>query len=451
MKRKFDVVIIGTGSAASTVATQCRAAGREVAIIDSRPFGGTCALRGCDPKKVLVGAAEVVDWNRRMRGKGVTAEGAQISWADLMRFKRGMIEGVPKMREESFSKNGTAAFHGRARFTGPTAVQVGGDVLEGQNIVVAAGAKPVNLSIPGVENVTTSEQFLELNELPKRIVFIGGGYISFEFAHVAARAGARGTILHRGSRPLVRFDPDLVSQLVERTRKIGIDVQVQAEVTAITGGAGDLRVHCKVGDCQKEFEAELVVHGAGRVPEVDDLALDQAGVQWDSHRGVQVNEYLQSTSNPAIYAAGDAAASGGPPLTPVAVYEGRIVADNLLKGNHRKPNYEGIASVAFTVPPLASVGLQEATARESGLKFRVNHEDTASWYSSRRVGEECSGFKVLVEESSGRILGAHLLGSQAEETINVFALAIRKGLTAANLKDCLFAYPTHGSDVQYML
>jgi glutathione reductase (NADPH) len=451
MKRNFDVVVIGTGSAALTVASRCRAAGREIAVVDSRPFGGTCALRGCDPKKVLVGAAEVIDWNRRMRAKGVSAEQTSINWPELMRFKRAMIERVPKMREESFSKSGIAAFRGRGRFISANAVQVDSDVLEARNLVVAAGAKPVDLNIPGVENVTTSEQFLELNELPARIVFIGGGYISFEFAHVAARAGARVTILHRGPRPLVRFDPDLVGQLVERTRRVGIDVQVQAQVAAITGRPGDLRVKCSIGGREQEFDADLVVHGAGRVPEIDDLALDQAGVQWDPHRGIQVNEYLQSISNPTVYAAGDAAASEGPPLTPIAGYEGQIVADNLIEGNHRKPNYEGVASVVFTVPPLASVGLQEATAHERGLKFRVNHQETGSWYSSRRVGEEYSGFKLLIEETSGRVLGAHVLGPQAEETINLFALAIRKGLTAAELKDNLFAYPTHGSDVQYML
>ena len=194
----------------------------------------------------------------------------------------------------------------------------------------------------------------------------------------------------------------------------------------------------------------MVVHAAGREPEIDGLNLDTAGVEWD-RRGVQVNEFLQSVSNPAVYAAGDAAASGGPPLTPVAGYEGVIVAANLLKGNHEKPKYLGIPTVVFTTPPLASVGLSEQEAREQGLKFRVKKEMTSSWYSSRRVGETYSGFKVLVEEGTDRILGAHLLGGQAEEVINLFAVAIRSGMRATDLKHMLFAYPTHGSDVPYML
>src|SRR5487761_230353 len=198
MTRKFDVIAIGTVSAASAVASRCRAAGWQVAIADSRPFGGTCALRGCDPKKVLVGAAQAVDWARRMKGKGIQAEKLQIDWQELMRFKRSFTEPVPKNREEGFAKAGIVAFHGRARFVGPSSVRVNGDVLEGRYVVIAAGQKPADLSIPGTEHLTTSDQFLELDELPKRILFIGGGYIAFEFAHVAVRAGAQVTIVHRG-------------------------------------------------------------------------------------------------------------------------------------------------------------------------------------------------------------------------------------------------------------
>jgi len=448
---KYDVVVIGTGSAASTAAMRCRKAGKQVAVVDSRPFGGTCALRGCDPKKVLVGAAEVIDWNRRMAEHGISANQVQIDWSRLIQFKRSIIERVPRNSEESFVKSGVATFHGRAGFVGPTSLQVGDDVLEATNVVVAAGAKPVDLKIPGAELAATSEQFLELERLPERILFIGGGYISFEFAHVSARAGARATILHRGRRPLERFDADLVDRLVTRTRDLGIDVRLGLKVTGLTRSSTGVKIqaHSDTGD--HDFEADLVVHGAGRVPEIDDMSLNEAGVEWDPLRGVKVNEYLQSVSNPAVYAAGDAAASAGPPLTPVASYEGKIAAENLLNGNHRKPNYDGIPTVVFTVPPLASVGLQESAARNLGLSFRVNQEDTSSWYSSRRVAERYSGFKTLIDEQTGRILGAHLLGPDAAEIIDIFALAIRKGLTSADLKDVIYSYPTVASDVPYMI
>src|SRR6185437_12518884 len=185
------------------------------------------------------------------------------------------------------------------------------------------------------------------------------------------------------------------------------------------------------------IETDMVVHGAGRVPDVETLDLEAAGIEYDKKKGIKVNEYLQSVSNPAIYAAGDVmAGSGGPQLTPVAVYDGKIVASNLLKGNHIKPNYMGVPSVVFTIPPLASVGLQETAAKELGLHFKTNFEkNTSGWYTSRRIGESYSGFKVLVEQrqgnviatnsdddydsNNGRVLSAHILGTHAEEIINI--------------------------------
>jgi glutathione reductase (NADPH) len=164
-----------------------------------------------------------------------------------------------------------------------------------------------------------------------------------------------------------------------------------------------------------------------------------------------VNEYLQSVSNPAVYAAGDAVASGGFPLTPVAGMQGGIVAKNLLEGNRHTPNYTGIPSVVFTIPPLARVGLSEEAARALGLHFTTHHEDTSGWYSSRRVALSHTGSKVLVEEGTERILGAHLLGLHAEEVINLFALAIRADLRARDLKHMVYAYPTSASDVSSMV
>jgi glutathione reductase (NADPH) len=450
MTRKFDVIAIGTGSAASAVASRCREAGWQVAIVDSRPFGGTCALRGCDPKKVLVGAAEAVDWTRRMKGKGIQAAKIQIDWAELMRFKRSFTEPVPKRREDGFAKAGMAAFHGGARFVGPTTVQVGEETLAGRYVVIATGQMPADLEIPGAEHLTTSDQFLELDELPRRILFIGGGYIAFEFAHVAALAGSQVTVLHRGPRPLSRFDPDLVDQLVERTRELDIDVHLGTEAIGIEKNSAQLSVRALASEQTGTFQADMVVHAAGRVPEINDLNLDAAGIEWEK-RGVRVNEFLQSVSIPAVYAAGDAAASGGPPLAPVASYEGLIVAANLLRGDHQRPNYLGIPSVVFTIPPLAAVGLSEHGAREQSLTFRVKKEMTSTWYSSRRVGETYSGYKVLVEEGTDRILGAHILGSEAAEVINLFAVAIRSGMRAADLKHMLFAYPTSGSNLTRML
>jgi glutathione reductase (NADPH) len=445
-----DVIVLGTGTAAQTVAYTCREAGWSVAVVDYHPFGGTCQLRGCDPKKVLVGVSELVDWSRRMQSKGVSAPGLSIAWPDLIRFKRTFTDPVPEQNEQSFAEAGIITRHGRAHFVDRTSVQVGEDTLVGRHVVIATGARHATLGIPGEEHLTTSTQFLELDELPRRIVFVGGGYIAFEFSHIPARAGAQVQVLHRGSRPLEKFDPDLVAQLVQTTRELGIEVQFNTAVTVIERQGDHLVVHARTGEQETMVEADLVVHAAGRVPEIDDLDLEVAGVAREKD-GVSVNDYLQSVTNPAVYAAGDAVASGGFPLTPVAGMQGGILASNLLEGNRQTPNYTGIPSVVFTTPPLARVGLLEEAARAQGLRFTTHHEDTSGWYSSRRVALSHTGSKVLVEEGTDRILGAHLLGLHAEEVINLFALAIRTGLRAADLKQMVYAYPTSASDVNYML
>src|SRR6266851_1341061 len=429
MTTTVDVIVLGTGSAAQSVAYPCREAGWSVVVVDYHPFGGTCQLRGCDPKKVLVSVSDLVDWSHRMQGKGVSAPGLSTSWPDLIRFKRTFTDPVPKQNEQSFAQAGISTRHGRAHFVDRTSVQVGEEILVARHVVIATGACHADLGIAGEDLLTTSTQFLELEELPRRIVFVGGGYIAFEFAHIAARAGAQVQVLHRGSRPLEKFDPDLVSMLVQATQELGVEVHVNRAVTAIERQQDRLLVHARAGEQEYTVEADLVVHAAGRVPEIDDLGLEVADVAREQ-AGVSVNDYLQSVTNPAVYAARDAVASGGFPLTPVAGMQGDIVAKNLLEGNSHTPNYRGIPSVVFTIPPLARVGLLEPAARAQGLRFTTHHGDTSSWYTSRRVALLYSGYKVLVEEGTGRILGAHLLGYHAEEVINLFALAIRAGLRA---------------------
>src|SRR5438876_4127212 len=176
-----DVIVLGTGSAAHTVAYPCREAGWSVAVVDYHPYGGTCQLRGCDPKKVLVSVADLVDWSRRMQGKGVLAPGLSLSWPDLIRFKRTFTDPVPEQNEQSFGEAGIITRHGRAHFVDRTSVQVGEDTLVGRHVVIATGARHAPLGIPGEEHLTTSTQFLELDALPRRIVFVGG-YIAFEFS-----------------------------------------------------------------------------------------------------------------------------------------------------------------------------------------------------------------------------------------------------------------------------
>ena len=444
----YDLIVIGTGTAAQVTAARVRRAGRAVAVIDHRPFGGACALRGCDPKKVLVSGAEAADWTSRMHGRGVVGD-MHINWKELIAFKRTFTDPVPKKREESFAKQGIDAFHGMARFSGPDTVLVEGRALKGRNIVIATGARPVPLGFPGAEHAITSDAFMKLEHLPDRIVMVGGGYIAAEFSHIAAHAGAKVIVLQKAERMLTRFDAELVGWLMEKFLEIGIDVLTGTAVEAIERAGSGFRVRARAKNREITIDADLVVHAAGRAPDLDGLNLSAAGVAVE-HGQIALNEFLQSVSNSAIYASGDAAAKG-PPLTPVSSHDGKIVAANILEGNRHRPDYRGVPSVAFTLPPIAGVGLSEAAARKQVPKLRVNSAKATDWYTARRVGELVYGYKTLVEDDTGRILGAHLVGPHADEVINIFGLAIRHNLTADDLKTTMFAYPTGASDIGHML
>lgn len=448
MAKEYDLVVIGTGTAAIVASSRVRAAGWSVAVIDFRPFGGTCALRGCDPKKMLVTGAEAVDLVQRMHSRGVEGN-SHIDWPDLIAFKRSFTGPVPAKHEHRYDDKGIDTYHGRARFVGPDTVEVDGSILKARHVLIASGARPVPLGFPGQEHLVTNEEFLDMDVLPRRIVMVGGGYIAAEFSHIAARAGAEVTVLQRGDHLLKGFDPDLVGWLMERFREIGIDVRTNASVEAVEKVRSGFVVRTRSAEGEQVFHADLVIHAAGRVPDLYELDLDVAGIEHNEGR-LKLNDHLQSVSNLRVYAAGDAAAVG-PPLTPVSSHDAKVVASNLLEGNSHRPDYRGVPSVAFTIPPIARVGLSEEEARKQGLRFRMKSELVPGWYTARRVAETVYGFKVLVDEDSDHILGAHLVGPHADEVINYFGLAIRHGLTAEDIKTTMFAYPTGASDIGYML
>jgi glutathione reductase (NADPH) len=442
-----DLIVIGTGTAGSIPAFTCRRAGWRVAVIDERPYGGTCALRGCDPKKVLAGAAEIVDRCRLFADKGLAGQ-VRIDWPALIRYKRTFTEPVAEKRRQAFAAAGIDTFFGPARFTGPESLEVNNQPLQSRHFVIATGAEPTPLPIPGAEHLVTSEQFLELPAIPASIIFIGGGFISFEFSWVSAAAGVRTTILEKGDRPLPAFDRDLVAMLVEIAKARGIEVGLNMPASMIE--RRDLGFLVRAGNRgEHSFSAAMVAHGAGRTAKVQDLGLEEADVRYDQ-RGILVNDYLQSISHPMVYAAGDVASKGAM-LTPVASLHGRVAAHNLLHGNTEKAVHALIPSVIFTHPPLAMVGLLPEEAAQQGLEFSIHQGETSSWYTARRIGLDKAGYKMLIEKGTGRILGAHLLAPGAEETINIIALAMRLGISAPDLKKVSWSYPSVVTDFDYML
>jgi len=450
MPQNFDIVLLGTGPSSSRIAEACAKKFR-VAVVDKRAVGGECALRGCNPKKVFVRAAELVDRTKRSQGKLIGSCDATIDWPTLIAFKRTFTDPVPPKTREKYEQQGITVFQDAARFIGSQTLAIGDQQITADRIVICTGANPAPLNIEGEDLLTYSDEFMEPDELPQRLLFVGGGYISFEFAHVAARAGADVTIIDRNPRPLKGFEPDLVDRLVDYSRSIGIEVELNTEIRRIDkSSGGECIVTVATGDDERQVIVDAVLHGAGRAPSIDGLDLDAANIEADEH-GIRVNEFLQSVSNPHVYAAGDVVASDQPKLTPVANQQGRVVSLNLRGRNKHKPDYGVVPKVVFTVPALASIGLTEEQATERNLNFEIRGGDMSNWTSIKKIGADCAAYKVLVDKQSDRILGAHLLAPDAAETINLFAFAMKFQHTAKELKSVLFTFPTFCADVRNMI
>lgn len=444
--KNYDLIVLGTGGAGYQVAMRCQQAGWSVAVINDGLFGGTCSVRGCIPKKILAGTAEIADINRRLSEIGIVTNQPAMSWSELIKFKRSFTDPVPPSTETALREAGIDVYRGSARFVSNLQIEINDQQLVAKKVHIAVGAKAAKLAIEGFNHLITSDDFLELDELPKRVVFVGGGYVSFELGHVAARFGAAVTILHSDDHPLPMFDWEIIQTLMAASQEVGIEIDCHAEVQKIEKSDSGFTVTTAQG---RSYEADVVVHGAGRPPAISELNLEATGVLYDKRRGVFVNDNLRSISNPDVYAAGDAAAAG-PPLSPVAGVQGGIVADNLLGQDRVQPNYLSTPSVIFSTPSVAKVGYLEQEAQAKNLDFEVITTDLTGWFDSQRLGLKYAKSKLLVENGTGKLLGAHLIGNHAEDLINIFSLAIEHGLTTEQLKAPIFAFPTASDDMRSM-
>ena len=445
MANTYDVIILGGGNAGFGVSVIVHEAGKTIAFVEERDFGGTCPNRGCTPKKILVAAAHALHEIEIADAHGITVGKPKLDWSKLIRREKDMISYIPDAMAGLAEKRGDV-FRGTAKFVGPNAVEVNGTVLEGENIVIATGSKPRPLPTPGAEHMITSDEVLSEESQPKEVVFIGGGVIAMEFSHVYARAGTKVTILEMMPRLLPRMEADAVAALQTESERIGVTVHTGVTVREITNAKGKLRVAYEHDGKEETVDADRVVNGAGRIANVDMLDLDAGNVKHDQI-AVEVDEYLRSTSNPSVWVCGDCLVTS-PQLSPIATYEGRIVGRNIVNGTTVKPDYSVIPSCVYTVPALSTVGLTEDEARDKGLTVKVSTNDMTGWISGKSYAESVAWAKVLVDESADRIIGAHMVGHQGEDLIHLFALAMRHGIAASTLKDDMFAFPTFSSDVK---
>jgi glutathione reductase (NADPH) len=445
MNNKFDIVIIGGGNAGFGVSTVAQEAGKTIAFVEEWDFGGTCPNRGCTPKKVLVAAAHALHEIELASIHGIDVGKPKLDWGKLIDREKDMIGFIPDAMAGVAEKRGTV-FRGHAKFAGPNTVDVDGTILEAKNIVIATGSKPRPLPIPGAEHMITSDDILSEREQPSELVFIGGGVIAMEFSHVYARAGTKVTILEAMPQLLPRMDSDAVAAIQAESERIGVTVKTGVNVKSIGQDGDRLTVTFEHDGAEQTLTADRVVNGAGRVANVDTLDLEAGNVTHDGV-AVAVDEYLRSTSNPSVWVCGDALVTS-PQLSPLATYEGRIVGRNIVEGPVETPNYDIVPNCVYTVPALASVGMTEAEASEKGLKAKVTTNDMTGWFSGKSYGETVAWSKVLVDEESDKFLGAQMVGHNGEELIGLFAFAMAHGITASEVKNTPFAFPTFASDVK---
>ncbi len=382
-------------------------------------------------------------WRTRLAAAlGLTGTaGVGLDWGTVIARKNRIVASWSEGKDTSLERQGIAVLRGDARFTGPHELRLGDRQVSAERVVIATGSAPARPPIAGIERTVTSTELLDRSTLPQRMVVIGGGMIAMELGFVFGRAGAHVTVLQAGSDVLPGVDDEMRATLVRIASGAGLDIRTRAKVTGI---AGDRTVEAEVDGARQRFPAEVVLVATGRPPNIAGLQLEAAGVAVEGGR-IKVNEFRQSLSTPHIYVAGDAV--GQHQHTPVAWYEGRLVVENALKGNHRAVDYRLLPTTVFTIPALAQVGLTEAEARRQGFNVAVNRapfEDS----SAAAVREETEGLvKVVSDESNGRILGVHILGAGAEDLIHIAAVAMRGGLRREDLAAMHYVFPTVAGSV----
>ena len=439
----YDTIIIGTGTAGVTAAAILAKNGKKVAIVDNRPYGGTCALRGCQPKKYFVNNTHTATETQALLGKGYKTP-AVTNWSQLQKFKSEFTSSVSENTNKSLKEKGIDRYEGTAVFKNEKSIVVDNKVITADSFIIATGASANILNMKDSVPAHSSDDFLELKELPKSIVFIGGGYISLEFAFVAALAGSQVTVLERSDAFLSVFPQSLLSPVIESAEEQGMKMISSVEVSAIKKISGGYRVSTlKHGD----FDADYVVSSIGRSPVIKQLNLDAIGLKYDK-KGIITDEYMQSSVE-GIYAAGDCVSSKM--LAPVADMEAVAAASNILHKKSKPVDYNSIPSVVFTYPQMASVGLTLEEAEAQGHKVIVKSGSGSRWMNYRRLEAKHIYYETITDDSSGKLLGAHIVSPHAGDIINLFALTIKHGLLSSSLKELPWAYPTYTSDIKYMV
>ncbi|WP_179344546.1 dihydrolipoyl dehydrogenase family protein [Winogradskyella ursingii] len=449
MKTKhYDVFVIGSGIAGQTAAEISAKNGLSVAIADLRKFGGTCSLRGCDPKRILLQFSDLAQQSKQLQGLGVV-EPPKIKWKSVQKFKSTFTKPVPLDTEKDLSDLGIDLYHQSPKFTNNDEIMVEGKKVSADKFVIATGLIPRELKIDGSDYLKTSDDILKLKKIPKSAIFLGSGYVGMEFCYMLSTMGCKCTMIEMSDKILAPFDAFLVQKLTNELKSRGVKFVLNAETTSVKKLKKNLRVTYNRKGKTKTKKARIVINSAGRIPAIEQLDLEKANIDADDS-GVLVNNFMQSVSNKKIYAVGDVS-SKSLPLTPLSGLQGYVAGNNILKENSKEFQNPLVPSVVFTQPQLAMVGYTEEEAKKRYKNVRIYSEDASDWYNAEKENTQAYAYKILVNERTQEIVGAHLLSPQANETINIFALAMNNNMTVGEFKKQIFTYPSFANDLKSML
>jgi glutathione reductase (NADPH) len=432
----FDLFVIGGGSGGVRASRIAGGYGARVAVAEEYRYGGTCVIRGCVPKKLLVYGSHYGHDFEDAAGFGWTVGTPRFDWATMIANKDKEIARLEKIYRGLFENAGARTFDTRATLKDAHTVLVGGQSVTADKILIATGGRPVKPAIPGAELMITSNEAFHLPQMPGRIAIIGGGYIACEFAGIFNGFGAKVTQLYRGEQILRGFDADIRNHLASELVKSGIDLRLKTDATRIEKSGAGLRVHLTDGS---SIEVDAVMAATGRKPNTDGLGLEAVGVKTDAEGAVVVNEYSR-TSVENIYAVGDV--TNRINLTPVAIREGHCFADTVFGNKPRSPDHADVPAAVFSQPPVGTVGLSEADARRKYGEVDVYRTSFRPMKATVSGRDERTMMKLVVDAKTDRVVGAHMVGADAGEIIQGIAIAIKAGATKAHFDATVGIHPT---------
>jgi glutathione reductase (NADPH) len=436
MRYDFDLLVVGAGSGGVRGARIAAGHGARVAIVEEFRYGGTCVIRGCIPKKLFAYAAGFSSHFADAAGFGWTVPAPCFRWRTLVENKDRELDRLEAIYRRMLVSSGVTTIKGRGRLVDGHSVEVDGRIVTAQTLLVATGGKPSRLGIAGEEIAITSNEVFDLPELPRRVLVVGGGYIACEFSSIFRGLGSQVTQMLRGGQVLRGFDDDVREHLAEEMRIRGVDIRTRTELDTLLRTPTGIRAVTRIGE---HIDTDCVLVAVGRHPNTDNLGLEAAGVAMTAGGAIVVDERSQ-TSVPEVYAVGDV--TNRVALTPVALAEAHAFADSVYGGRPRVVDHSAVASTVFSHPNVATVGLTEQEARRRYSNVDVYRsvfrplKHTLSGHADRVL------MKLVVDADSDRLLGCHMVGEDAGEIIQGFAVALKMGASKTDLDSTIGIHPT---------